>query len=823
MNFNNVVFNLEDFELIKEMIGNGTFGTVFAVKNIKEDKQYAAKVLNCCDEFDGTEQIKLLQESIKFIKIDHPSIVKFYGINFKSIRDQSAFSPTILNEYYSSKSLKDCLQNQDQNFTFTKRYKALIWISDAMRYLHDQDILNLDLKPENILFDSNFYPKITDFCLSSLLFNLFSRNIKSIINKDKESLVYIVPEILKGENNYTKSYDVYSFSMLAYSILTNKKPYYELGDSISISELKTKILSGYRPELTSDIPDKMKELMSKCWNEKPEERPSFREVLLELMDFHNVSDDLDADELEYSIEYIKKTLKIEEEKMFDDFQKALINLATLDVNKTTKSKEEKQREIANSQNNLLENYNIIFPESNLHFCSGLVALFENTTPNIVKAIFEMHLASQKGNPYASFIIGLLYYYGHFLEKNHEKGLEYLIKSGEQGNPRAYNAIGVFYFKEKKYKKALEYYNKAKDLGDLTSIYNIGEMYRIGQGVEKDYSKALEYFQESINKGNMESLVSIGQMYEEGNLGPKDNKKALEFYLLAAKANCGGGYYNAGRMYCKGKGCDVDYKTAFQYFKEGHQLHNIEASNMLASMYLYGKGVSKNEEMAFEIYQRSAKENDSEALFRLGYMYCFGIGIEKNHDLGYSYYCKSAQQDNSSGCAGVGFCYRYGYGVQKNYPLAIKWYQKSADLGNSFALPKIGEIYEEEDNSIKDLNKALLFYQKAVDLNNYDGFVRLGLLYENGKGVAKDYGKAFECYQKAARRGSSEALILIGKMYEFKKGYRRDYPTAMKYYQQAADLGNSDGFIAIGSLYENGKGVTKSLATAFEYYQKAEKK
>ena len=49
----------------------------------------------------------------------------------------------------------------------------------------------------------------------------------------------MAPELLKGEN-YGPGIDVYAFSMLAYEIITNKKPFYELGDDLDFISLRKK-------------------------------------------------------------------------------------------------------------------------------------------------------------------------------------------------------------------------------------------------------------------------------------------------------------------------------------------------------------------------------------------------------------------------------------------------------------------------------------------------------------------------------------------------------------------------------------------------------
>lgn len=91
-----------------------------------------------------------------------------------------------------------------------------------MSYLHKNGFFHLNLKPENIVFDANELPKNTDFCLSRCFPQLFSQ-IFSEENKTVDNLIYTAPEMIENCENYRKSTDVYSFAMLAYQIVTDKK------------------------------------------------------------------------------------------------------------------------------------------------------------------------------------------------------------------------------------------------------------------------------------------------------------------------------------------------------------------------------------------------------------------------------------------------------------------------------------------------------------------------------------------------------------------------------------------------------------------------
>ena len=109
MEIENIFFNISDYEFQPQEIGNGSFSKVYLVRNNKDNQQYAAKVINVGKNFDGNEQKMFLRESLILSKLNHHSIVKFFGINFNSFENQNILQPTIITEYLANGSLRDIL------------------------------------------------------------------------------------------------------------------------------------------------------------------------------------------------------------------------------------------------------------------------------------------------------------------------------------------------------------------------------------------------------------------------------------------------------------------------------------------------------------------------------------------------------------------------------------------------------------------------------------------------------------------------------------------------------------------------------------------
>lgn len=202
----------------------------------------------------------LMRESMILHKLNHPSILKLYGINLQSFHDKNKLEPTIITEYLSKGSLRNILIQErnskcDKKWTITQKYIALLAIADAMRYLHSKGIIHRDLKPENILMDENLNPKICDFGLSRCFPQILTKTMELQMTKQIGTPLYMAPELHNDEEVYGTGVDVYAFALIAYEIITGIQPFSELG-KINFFNLGVKVINGYRPKFPKGVSKK---------------------------------------------------------------------------------------------------------------------------------------------------------------------------------------------------------------------------------------------------------------------------------------------------------------------------------------------------------------------------------------------------------------------------------------------------------------------------------------------------------------------------------------------------------------------------------------
>ncbi|XP_015277186.1 PREDICTED: ankyrin repeat and protein kinase domain-containing protein 1 [Gekko japonicus] len=274
------MFSKGDFEEDWLPLARGDFGQVFRVRHKRWRTVYVVKCfpgLQPGPTFDRPTLDILSEEAAKMERVKFQHIVSVYGI---------CDSPVgMVMEHMASGSLEKTLATHQM--TWQLKSRIIHETSLAMNFLHSlkPPLLHLDLKPGNILLDAHMHVKVSDFGLFKWM--EVSSGMPYIERSALSgSLGYVAPEILLQSTTPpgTKC-DVYSFGIVMWEILTQKKAYAEA----SMVTIVMGLAAGKRPCLDficdNDGPgehQQMVDLMKRCWDQEPKRRPSFTAISMEM-------------------------------------------------------------------------------------------------------------------------------------------------------------------------------------------------------------------------------------------------------------------------------------------------------------------------------------------------------------------------------------------------------------------------------------------------------------------------------------------------------------------------------------------------------------
>ena len=313
-------FILNNFQLLGK-VGFGAFGEVFKAREKVTGKFFAAKISiqqifedteEEEEEDENEEKIKncpnskirnLIREVNIISKLNHPSIVKFVGFSLTNFSGEN--KPVIITEFLSNGTLNDLIVQErrgiaPEKWNDTRKLIVLYGIAAAMSYLHSHKIIHRDLKPDNIMMDDEMYPKITDFGLSKIT----DSNQETVLMNSTAGIIgtviYLPPESLL-DYQYSEAGDVYAFSMIAYEIMTNKKPFARC----TFFQILDNLVKGIRPQMDAIVPESYQNLINKCWESNASNRPTFDEIVEELRGNEAfITDTIDEVEFFNYIDYI---------------------------------------------------------------------------------------------------------------------------------------------------------------------------------------------------------------------------------------------------------------------------------------------------------------------------------------------------------------------------------------------------------------------------------------------------------------------------------------------------------------------------------------
>ena len=193
------------------------------------------------------------------------------------------------------------------DFDWKNKLLVLLNIIIGLEEIHRKQMVHHDFHTGNILLNiknlrhssNSNNVRISDMGLCGEINNIDKTKIYGV-------MPYLAPEVLKGKP-YTQAADIYSFGMIMYFVVTGKQPFANCAhDEI----LALNICNGIRPEINEpEAPKCYIDLMKKCWDSNPDNRPSVAQMISLLNLFHS----------SYEFSRNKKTEKEQEiEKQFQE-------------------------------------------------------------------------------------------------------------------------------------------------------------------------------------------------------------------------------------------------------------------------------------------------------------------------------------------------------------------------------------------------------------------------------------------------------------------------------------------------------------------------
>lgn len=260
---------LEDRYYIEKELGKGGVGMVYLARDRKlHDKPVVVKVL--LEKFLSNEWVlvKFQQEKEALARVEHPGVVGI--LDSGELPDGK---PYIVMQYVEGRSLREAMAAEPTGMDLGRVALIIKQIGAALSAVHEKSIYHRDLKPENVMLQKlgqgAEQVKIVDFGIAKLKASVVVGSTNTSV-VTAGTLNYMSPEQIRGEP-VTAATDIYSLGVIAYEMLTGKRPFYPR-TMAHLAELQREGVQVKPVELQPRLPDEAQRLILEALSFNPDQR-----------------------------------------------------------------------------------------------------------------------------------------------------------------------------------------------------------------------------------------------------------------------------------------------------------------------------------------------------------------------------------------------------------------------------------------------------------------------------------------------------------------------------------------------------------------------
>ncbi|XP_012259845.2 insulin-like receptor [Athalia rosae] len=261
----------EDVEILEEL-GLGNFGMVYRGV-LNGTRNVAVKTIS--ENANLREKNEFLNEASVMKNFSTFHIIRLLGVV------SVGTPPFVIMELMENGDLKTYLRKiRDTHLVpnFTRISRMAAEIADGMAYLESKKFVHRDLAARNCMVSKDLVCKIGDFGMAR---DIYETDYYKIGKKGLLPIRWMAPENL-SDGVFTSDSDVWSYGVVLYEILTLAEIPYQ---GFSNEEVLNYVLRKGTVDIPKNCPEVIFKIMERCFKWRPNDRPTFLEIISELEPF----------------------------------------------------------------------------------------------------------------------------------------------------------------------------------------------------------------------------------------------------------------------------------------------------------------------------------------------------------------------------------------------------------------------------------------------------------------------------------------------------------------------------------------------------------
>lgn len=205
-----------------------------------------------------------------------------------------------------------------------------------------------------------------------------------------------------------------------------------------------------------------------------------------------------------------------------------------------------------------------YEQGALHYAAG----------NLEAAAANFLLAAQQGHAESQYLLSTMYDAAEGVSQDEAGAALWERKAAEQGHAYAQANLSFRHYDAGDYAEAFRWCQRAAHSQLPWAQYNVGLMYRRGEGVAQSDAEAARWYRLAADQDFAEAEGKLADLYCMGRGVPLSYELAATWYGRAARHGNAEAQFQLAQLYTTGQGVEPDYVQSRHWMREaalqGHE-------------------------------------------------------------------------------------------------------------------------------------------------------------------------------------------------------------------------------------------------------------